>query len=184
MRPFLAHPGWVLLALFTPMLLHLPATLLDVALGGAPAQWVYLPSAPEHVAALVMFSVGEEIGWRGYAHPRLVKLHGKIVGPLLLGLVWAVWHALMLVLPDGRFDVLTAVTLLVELPLYSILFGWLLERSGGGLLVAIALHAGAHLDNATHTPEHEIRIRIFRAIVVAVAAALAARSLTRAPQRA
>ena len=36
----LARRLWIGVALFVPMALHLPATLIDVALGGRPAQWV------------------------------------------------------------------------------------------------------------------------------------------------
>lgn len=179
-RPFLAHPGWVLLALLTPLLLHLPATLLEVLLGGSPSRWVYLPDGPESIAALVMFSFGEEFGWRGYAQARIAALHGPVKGALLLGLVWAAWHLFMMFSPvDGHFDVVTAVGTIIELPLYSVLFAWFLRRTRGGLAVAIALHMGAHLDNVTHTPDDELRIRVLRVLVLLIAVAFAARSLTR-----
>jgi membrane protease YdiL (CAAX protease family) len=34
---------------------------------------------------------GEEIGWRGFMTPRLVKLFGK-PGMLIAGVIWALWH--------------------------------------------------------------------------------------------
>jgi uncharacterized protein len=34
----------------------------------------------------------EEPGWRGFALPRLQPLHGPLVGTLILGLLWALWH--------------------------------------------------------------------------------------------
>ncbi|MDQ3035216.1 MAG: CPBP family intramembrane metalloprotease [Myxococcota bacterium] len=179
--PWRTSPRWIVLALFTPLLLHLPATALDVALGGSPSQWLYLPSAPEHVAALVMFSLGEEFGWRGYAYPRVAARHGKVAGALMLGVVWAFWHFFMMFSPvDGSFDALLATTTLIELPLYSILFAWFFVRSGASIAVAIALHAGGHLDNVGRTPDGELRIRVLRIVVLAIAAALAARSLERA----
>jgi hypothetical protein len=54
-----------------------------------------------------------------------------------------------------------------------------LERGGGGLWLAIALHAGAHLDNVNRAPDEEVRLRILRLVVVAVAAGLAAWGLSR-----
>jgi len=42
------------------------------------------------IAALT-FSLGEEIGMRGYLQPRLMSL-GRTRGLLLVGLVWATWH--------------------------------------------------------------------------------------------
>jgi len=124
--------------------------------------------------------MGEEFGWRGYAQARIAALHGPVKGALLLGLVWAAWHLFMMFSPvDGHFDVVTAVGTIIELPLYSVLFAWFLRRTRGGLAVAIALHMGAHLDNVTHTPDDELRIRVLRVLVLLIAVAFAARSLTR-----
>ena len=34
----------------------------------------------------------EEIGWTGYAFPKMVHKHSALTASLLLGLVWCVWH--------------------------------------------------------------------------------------------
>lgn len=34
----------------------------------------------------------EEGGWRGFALPRLQRLHGPVVGTLILGALWSLWH--------------------------------------------------------------------------------------------
>ena len=47
------------------------------------------------------------------------------------------------------------------------------------MAAAIALHAGAHLDNVYRAPMTETRLIVLRFLVLAVVAALAARSLTR-----
>ena len=174
------NPLWIIAALLTAPALHLVATLAEVTLGGQPAQWFYPPVKPEHVAALVMFSVGEEFGWRGFAYPRLAERHGAVIGSVLLGAAWGVWHLMMLVSPeDGSFNVGMLGVHVVDLALYSIVFAWFFERGGRSMAVAIALHAGAHLDNIYRAPPTELRLRLLRFVVLGVAAALAARSLAR-----
>jgi membrane protease YdiL (CAAX protease family) len=169
---------WIVVALFAPMAVHLVATLVEVGLGGRPARWFYPPVRPEHWAALVMFSVFEEFGWRGFAYPRLVARHGPVLGCLILGAVWGLWHLLMTFSPaTGTLDAYRFGALLCELPLWSVVIGWVLERSNRSMAVAIAIHAGAHLDNVTRAPASEVRLQLLRFAVLAVVAALAARSL-------
>jgi membrane protease YdiL (CAAX protease family) len=170
--------GWIVVGLFVPMSLHLLATLLEVALGGHPAQWFYPPVKPEHFAALVMFSVFEEFGWRGFAYPRLVRRHGPVKGCLILGAVWGLWHLCMTFSPvTGSLDLPRFGWQLVELTLYSLVIAWIFERANRSMAVAIAIHAGAHLDNVTRAPVTEVRLGILRFAVLLVAAVMAARAL-------
>jgi uncharacterized protein len=37
-------------------------------------------------------ALGEEIGWTGYALPRLLSIHGEFASALILGVFWAAWH--------------------------------------------------------------------------------------------
>jgi membrane protease YdiL (CAAX protease family) len=170
------NPLFVLLGLVVPLSVHLPATLLELALGGHPAHWFYPPSRPEHFAALIMFPFGEEFGWRGFAYPRLADAYGKVHGSLLLGTVWGLWHLGMLFAPDP-LRALPAETILIymgELALWSVVMAFLFERSGRSMAVAIAIHAGEHLDNVSRAPESEVRLRALRFVVLALFALVAA----------
>lgn len=69
--------------------------------------------------------------------------------------------------------------MMVSLLPWSVIYAWLLRRGHGSLTIAIALHMGAHLDNATRIDPGELRLRVITLVVVVVAAALAARSLRR-----
>jgi uncharacterized protein len=172
-------PIWVVLGLLYPAASHLLGTMLEVALGGQPAQWFYPPTKPEHIAAIVMFSVGEEFGWRGFAYPRMAARYGPIVGSLMLGAVWGLWHFGMLFTPaNGAPGLIRIGDYMLRCALASVVIAWFFERGRRSIAVAIAIHAGAHLDNAFRIPESELRLRMLHLLVLVILAGLAARALS------
>ena len=50
---------------------------------------------------LVGNGFGEETGWRGFALPRLQDRFGPLGGTLVLGGLWACWHAPLFVVNDN-----------------------------------------------------------------------------------
>jgi membrane protease YdiL (CAAX protease family) len=179
-RRWRAAPKWIVLALLSPVAIHLAATALFVAFGGQPARWLHPPAGPEALAALVVFPLGEEFGWRGFAYPRLADRFGVVKGSLILGLVWGVWHLVYGVTPEkGAFDVQAFAMGVLELPLYSVLIAWVMERSNRGMAVAIAFHAGAHLDHLERDAATGLALHGCHLAVLVVLAVFAARSLAR-----
>lgn len=98
-----------------------------------------------------LFAIGlvagsfEEIGWTGFATPRLLVYRGWLTGGLMLGLVWALWHILV----DFRanFDTMRfawllefAVFYIATLTPYRILMTWVYSNTRS-LLLAILMHA-------------------------------------------
>ena len=86
-----------------PVWLYLFALLLPALLLAAPFGWAMIRhSAPPQLelspdiaifAALwLVLALGEELGWRSYALPRLVQRHGFILGATILGVIWCIWH--------------------------------------------------------------------------------------------
>src|SRR4051794_8829635 len=74
-------------------------TLTTVLMPGAAASFKGLATlAPLPLLGLFVYvfflggPLGEEPGWRGFALPRLQRLHGPLVGSLILGPLWALWH--------------------------------------------------------------------------------------------
>ncbi|HVW30874.1 MAG TPA: CPBP family intramembrane glutamic endopeptidase [Polyangiaceae bacterium] len=177
-KPFRAAPALTLLALAAPFIIHTIATALYAALGGHPSAWIHPPSTPEQLAALVVFPLGEEFGWRGFAYPRLVERHGLVKGSLLLGIGWGLWHLAYSITPQAAgFDALKFALAMVELPLYSLLIAWGFERANRGMAVALAFHAGAHLDHIELLPRAELGLQGLHVLVLAVVAGIAARAL-------
>ena len=178
-----ANPTWILVALAGAPLIHLVSTALFAAIGGRPTQWFYPPDTPALFAALIVFPLGEEFGWRGFAHPRMAARLGVVRGSLILGALWGVWHLAYCVSPDtGRFDFLGFGIAVTELPFYAVLLAWIFERANRSMAVAIAAHLGAHLDKFDRAPRHDLRLQIVHLFVVAGIAVVAGGALARRPR--
>jgi uncharacterized protein len=82
----------------------------------------------------------EELGWRGYALPRLLRQFNPLVASLILGLFWGVWH-----LPS--FYISSLVQSSLSLPAFlffglftCILMTWIFHHTGGSVLAAVLFH--------------------------------------------
>lgn len=89
------------------------------------------------------FGIGEEVGWRGFALPRLQSNMSAFRATLLLTLGWALWHAPLFLYRPGYTAMGPAGILgwLVSLLTGAILLTWLYNSSGGSLLVVAVFHA-------------------------------------------
>jgi membrane protease YdiL (CAAX protease family) len=102
--------------------------------------------------------LGEEIGWRGVAMPRLRARYGPLHASLILGLLWAFWHA-----PIWFSGQWTAPTL-ANIAAYvfwvvavTFIFTWVFNNTRGSVLIAILLHGSMDVFPNTfllpHLPE-------------------------------
>ncbi len=86
----------------------------------------------------------EEVGWTGFAVPKMQLRYGAFVASLILGLIWAMWH----LLADfwggyaafGMFYVPHFLLWVVALPAYRFLMVWVYNNTGS-LFVAQLMHA-------------------------------------------
>lgn len=83
-------PRWYLAALGLPALLSFGASSLSLAIG-APAE-VRFSELSLLTVVLFVLVIGEELGWRGFALPRLQARYGDLGASVILGLLWAAWH--------------------------------------------------------------------------------------------
>jgi len=129
--------GWLLIAF---AFVILPSVWLT---GGAlgtfdwPALVVYFHSTPR--ALLMAGPIGEEPGWRGFALSRLQARFGPLPGMLLLGALWAVWHAPLFLVPSWNGASPSIYFLLVTA--FSFVMGFCFNLSKGSVVVAVLLHA-------------------------------------------
>lgn len=90
------------------------------------------------------FQAGEEIGWRGYALPRLASRMGLASGSVVLGIIWALWHLPLFFIAETTTTGQSFPVYLLSVTALSIAFAWLYWRTGGSLLLVMLLHAAAN----------------------------------------
>jgi membrane protease YdiL (CAAX protease family) len=92
-------------------------------------------------------ALGEEIGWRGFLVPELAKQMSFTKLSLLSGIIWAAWHAPLLLFADynagtNRWYAMTCFTVMITST--SFIFAWLRLKSRS-LWPAAILHASHNL---------------------------------------
>jgi membrane protease YdiL (CAAX protease family) len=99
------------------------------------------------IVPALMVGFFEELGWTGFAIPKLRRRHAVLATGLLVGVPWGAWHLMTNDvwladsfsggLPVAFFVAATGLSLLVgQLPAYRVLMVWAYERTGS-LLVAM-----------------------------------------------
>jgi membrane protease YdiL (CAAX protease family) len=145
-----------------PVLLLQPAVLATTtvvynAVAGDPvraAPGLTVGALLSTVVFLLISSTGEEVGWRGLALPALQARHGPVLSSIVLALVTATWHLpywTILGVPIDyggwylAFNYVFIVALTFQLT-------WLVNHTGGSVLVAVAFHLVFNVVNVAILP--------------------------------
>lgn len=133
----------VLLIPLTEMLVAAVLGSPDVLGALSPAALLLYPAA---YAAHVFFGpLFEESGWRGFALPGMQHRYGPLLGTLLLGIIWSVWHFFLYVpvwfqsgsIVGGLLDTGVFVAMTTSM---TFIFTWLFNNTQVSLLLSILLH--------------------------------------------
>ena len=104
-----------------------------------------------------MVGIFEELGWTGFAIPRMRLRYGVLTTGLIVGLLWGAWHFLPFFWGSGTTSGVVPVTLFLLvllftwLPAYRVLMVWVYDRTES-LLVAILMHASLVASSAILSP--------------------------------
>ena len=147
--------GWILLALVSmPGLIAL--SIAVSRLSGRPASGNFqFPATGLALVGLIavkflyqMFffnATGEEVGWRGFALPRLQVLTSPMAAAVVIALFWVPWH-LFLWQAEGKpvsSGSFWGEYYVVHV-FFSLIIVWFYDRSGGSILVAGIAHAATN----------------------------------------
>lgn len=96
------------------------------------------------IAVVVVFFVGggqEELGWRAFALPALQQRFSAVIASLGVGVVWAVWHLPLFLLPGSGQSDLPLVPYVVAVLAASVVLAWLYNASRS-VVVPMLFHGG------------------------------------------
>ena len=93
------------------------------------------------LVGVILGPLWEEPGWRGFALPRLQRQFGPIVGTLILGVLWSLWH-----LPGylGGWMTVGIIPLVLSGIAFSIIATWVYNNTRGSILLMILLHSSSN----------------------------------------
>jgi uncharacterized protein len=144
---------WYALALLTA-----PLLFAGVSLALSLYSPEFLPGilTTSDKAALLLFGLAygligggflEELGWTGFAVPRMRLRYGIRSTGLIVGVLWGAYHFSVMLWMSSAYSgalpltILLPVQMFAWLPAYRVLMVWVYDRTDGSLLVAMLMHA-------------------------------------------
>jgi membrane protease YdiL (CAAX protease family) len=186
----LAESYWFL-ALFIP-----PVLILTVLLS---LKSFFSPIfAPNYFLMGVLFGIPagffEEIGWMGYAFPKMVRGRSALASAFFLGLLWSLWHLPVIdylgtATPHGSYWLAYFAAFAIAMTAIRILIAWIYVNTESVLLAQL-FHAGSTGALVIFSPAHltagqeTFWYRIYAAalwLVVAMVIARCGKGLVRKP---
>ncbi len=107
--------------------------------------------------SLLIAGLGEELGWRGFALPRLQSIMTPLRAALVIGLVHTLWHLPTYWAGAGIHPVPAIWMPFFAIP-FTIIAVWFFNRSGGSLVFAVGFHtiANASLSIVSFMPDERL----------------------------
>ena len=143
-RKWRVSPKWYLLA-FAPMFVYFLSAGIYRAIGGIPPGPDPIPalgfSFPIFaIIAIFTGATGEELGWRGFALPRLQRRCSALISSLLLGLYWGIWHLPSWIISGSPVTIETTFFFVATTVLNSIVVTCIFNNTKGSILLASIHH--------------------------------------------
>ena len=99
-----------------------------------PALWV-----------VYLFAAVEELGWRGFALPRLLASRSAVVASLILGSIHEVWHWPLILLPHQFLSGVPILAHTVSVVAEAVVLTWVFRSTGGSVLMVTLFHGSSNV---------------------------------------
>jgi hypothetical protein len=103
---------------------------------------LFLTQLVSFLPLLILGPLSEEIGWRGYALPRLQTRWNALTSSVIIGVVWGLWHLpLFMMVGTSQHELgIPFIGFLLIMSANSLFYTWLYNNTQQSLWSAILLH--------------------------------------------
>jgi len=130
---------------YAAALLLVPA--LQLAAAGIPAllgvATITIAFSSFTVLQSAASGLDEELGWRGFALPRMQARRPAFTASLLLGALWGLWHLPLMIargLPLTTAGLIQLVFFILLVTAWAVLFTWVYNNTNGSLFLMVLMH--------------------------------------------
>jgi len=167
---------WFAISTLSPVVLFAVAALVAwILTGDAPNLYLlgqanYLPYLGIGVLPiwLATYGFGEEIGWRGFALPRLQKSMSVARATLVLGVLWLIWHvpSFFYLSTWDKIGLWMLPGFIVGVLFGAVIFTWIYNGTGGSVLMVALWHGIFDLLTASAASQGLITILMSAGVIV------------------
>lgn len=176
LRRWRVGAGWVLLAILSPLALFGLALLFvriqsgfwppmeGLSASASSAAWL-----ADVAVAAVAYGFGEEIGWRGFALPRLQAGRSAISATVILAVFWAFWHVPFFFYRFAFGGVPMVIGFFIGILAGAIWLTFLHNSTGGSILMVALWHMVWNVVNLAGLVISDRVVGIMSALVIGLA---------------
>lgn len=148
------HFGYYLFALLMAPAIKLISVPISNTIG---LELISVPDNPSGIQLVLLIfalffygflfagGLNEEVGWTGFALPRLQKLYTPFSSSMILWFLWILWHIPLQIGGFWNPEVEFFIRALIGTFFARFILTWLFNKSKGGILPAMILHVSANV---------------------------------------
>ena len=157
---------WYLFAIFGLAVIYIAVILLHNFMAGSSVLPILSEKLPPLSPSQLVFYVipmflvitilnGEELGWRGFALPRLQARYNALTSSLILGVIWTLFHLPLFFTVTGSSQAdWPFASFLVSTMAMTILYTWMYNNTRGSVLMAYLFHGAANTWSQVFSIDH------------------------------
>jgi len=92
----------------------------------------------------LLMNLWEEVGWRGFALPRLQARHSALISSLIIGVLSGLWHLPLFLDNNNPMSTFPFIAWFIGIVASSVLYTWLYNNTKGSLLIVSVFHAAGN----------------------------------------